>query len=289
MQKSTSQYTLASLILILIICLPILLSAQDTLQHVVPGRVNSPEQQRKPYIILISADGFRYDLADKCHATNLLELRSRGVAASSMKPSYPSLTFPNHYSIATGLYPAHHGIISNAFYDRGKNQVYYIGSPAVVDSSWYGGLPIWVLAEQQQMLTASFYWVGTEAAIRGVRPTYYYPFNNKIGIDVRIKAVKDWLELPEDRRPHLILFYLPQVDHEEHLHGPDSREAEAAVHLVDNCIGKMVRTVDSLQLPVNFIFVSDHGMALVDTLHPIALAPLWVYMLPKRSMVQQMY
>ncbi|HXB35408.1 MAG TPA: alkaline phosphatase family protein, partial [Puia sp.] len=98
-----------------------------------------------------------------------------------------------------------------------------------------------------------------------VRPTYYYLFNDKIALDTRLQAVKDWLTMPEARRPHLILFYLSQVDHAEHLYGPESKETEAAVHLVDNCVGKMVQIVDSLRLPVNFIFVSDHGMDQVDT------------------------
>jgi predicted AlkP superfamily pyrophosphatase or phosphodiesterase len=247
----------------------------DTAQKIIPGRFNSPEQEKKPYIILISADGFRYDLADKYKATHLLDLRSGGVAAASMQPVYPSLTFPNHYSIATGLYPTHHGLVSNAFYDAQKNYVYKIRDRnAVTDSSWYGGTPIWVLAEMQHMVTASFYWVGSEAAVQGIRPTYYYDFNDKIGIDDRIQVVRNWLTLPEETRPHLITFYLPQVDHEEHFHGPDSRQAEEAVHLVDDCIGKMVRVVDSLNLPVSFIFLSDHGMGQVDTAHPIPLASL---------------
>ena len=244
----------------------------DTVQQIVPGRFNSLDQQQKPYVIMISGDGFRYDLADKYKAVHLLELRSRGVAAASMMPAYPSLTFPNHYALATGLYPSHHGIVDNAFYDAQKNKIYQIRDRNVVtDSSWYGGTPIWTLAEQQHMLSASFFWVGSEAAIKGVRPTYYYVFNDKIDLDTRLLAVKNWLELPPATRPHLITFYLSQVDHEEHMHGPDSKEAEAAVHLVDDCVGKMVKMVDSLHLPVSFIFVSDHGMALDDTLHTISL------------------
>ena len=244
----------------------------DSTPIVMPGRANSPQQQQKPYVIFISADGFRYDLADKYHATHLQTLRASGVAAVSMTPSYPSVTFPNHYSLATGLYPSHHGLVDNAFYDRQKNRFYGIrDSKAVTDSSFYGGTPIWVLAEQQRMLSASLFWVGSEAAIDGVRPTYYYRFNDKITLDTRLKALKDWLTLPETQRPHLILFYLSPVDHAEHFYGPDSKETENAVHVVDDCIGRMVRMVDSLHLPVDFIFVSDHGMAAVDTLHPIPI------------------
>ncbi len=223
-------------------------------------------------MILISADGFRYDLADKFHATHLLQLRSKGVAAAYMQASFPSLTFPNHYSIITGLYPSHHGIVDNNFYDKKRNESYNLGNKkAVADSSWYGGTPLWVLAENNKMLSASFYWVASESAIQGVRPTYYYNYNEAIPIDRRIDIVKNWLQLPENIRPHFITFYLPQVDHEEHHHGVGSKEAIEAIHFVDNGVGKLVSTIDSLNLPVNFIFVADHGMMNIDT---VATLPL---------------
>jgi predicted AlkP superfamily pyrophosphatase or phosphodiesterase len=258
---------------LLIFLSPLLTTAQvDITQHVVPGRSNSAEQQKKPYVIMISADGFRYDLADKYQAKHLQQFRSSGVAAKAMIPSYPSLTFPNHYSIITGLYPAHHGLVDNTFYDKKRDEIYRIGNrKAVEDSSWYGGTPLWVLAEKQQMVTASFYWVGSETAIQGVRPTYYYKYNDSIDMDTRIQSVKNWLTLPEEKRPHFITFYVPDVDHEEHMYGPDSKQAEDAVHYVDESIAKMVRMTDSLKLPVNYIFLSDHGMIQVDTLNTLPL------------------
>lgn len=248
------------------------LFAQDTTQKVIPNRRNSPAQEQKPYVILISADGFRADLVDRYQAQNLLRLRSEGVEAAYMQPSFPSLTFPNHYSIVTGLYPSHHGLVDNSFLDEHRHEPYTMGNKkAVADSSWYGGTPLWVLAENQQMLSASFYWVASESAIKGVRPTYYYNYNEAIGIDQRIATVKHWLQLPEDQRPHLITFYFPEVDHQEHIYGPESAQAAAAVQFVDSSIGKMVAAVDSLHLPVNFIFLSDHGMVQVDNEHPIPL------------------
>jgi predicted AlkP superfamily pyrophosphatase or phosphodiesterase len=244
----------------------------DSTQMVMPGRSNGARQEQEPYVIFISADGFRHDLADKYQATHLLALRAAGVAAQSMTPAYPSVTFPNHYSLATGLYPSHNGLVDNAFFDPAKDRRYAMSNrKAVGDSSFYGGTPIWVLAEQQKLLSASLFWVGSEAAIDGVRPTYYYRFNDKITLDTRLQAVKDWLTMPAAQRPHLILFYLSFVDHAEHLYGPDSKETEDAVHLVDDCIGNMTRMVDSLHLPVNYVFVSDHGMGAVDSLHPIAI------------------
>jgi predicted AlkP superfamily pyrophosphatase or phosphodiesterase len=238
----------------------------DTNQHIITGRLNRRDQINKPYIILISADGFRYDLADKYHAENLIRLRSSGVAAAFMQPVFPSLTFPNHYSIATGDYAAHDGIVDNTFFDPVKKQVYAMGNRrAVEDSSWYAATPIWVLAEKQQMLTASFYWVGTEAAIRGIRPTYYYKFNTQISITDRIEDVRNWLLLPEEKRPHLITFYIPDVDHQEHMYGVESKQTEDAVHYVDHSVANLVRSVDSLKLPVSYIFLSDHGMSDIDT------------------------
>jgi predicted AlkP superfamily pyrophosphatase or phosphodiesterase len=249
-----------------------MVTAQDTIQKIIPNRFNRSDQVKKPYLILISADGFRFDLADKYQARNLQTLRSAGVEAKYLQPSFPSLTFPNHYSIVTGLYPSHHGIVDNSFYDRKKNAFYTLGNKkAVADSSWYKGTPLWVLAEKQGMMTASFYWVASEAAIQGTRPSYYYVYNEAIPIDRRIEILKEWLELPDSIRPHLITFYFPEVDHEEHRFGPDSRQTEKAVHFVDESVGKMVKVLDSLQLPINYIFLSDHGMASIDTTKGIEL------------------
>lgn len=151
--------------------------AQDTAQLMVEGRKNSATQQTRPYVIMISIDGFRYDYAEKYNASQLLQLSGAGVRATAMQPSFPSLTFPNHYSLATGLYPAHHGLVDNLFYDRKRDAVYKVGNrDAVEDGTWYNGVPLWVLAEKQQMLSASYFWVGSESAIQNVRPTYYFKY-----------------------------------------------------------------------------------------------------------------
>jgi predicted AlkP superfamily pyrophosphatase or phosphodiesterase len=250
----------------------------DLTQQIVNGRKNSPEQEEKPYVIMISADGFRHDYAQKYGAHHLLNLSKQGIQAEAMLPSFPSKTFPNHYTLVTGLYPAHHGLVSNSFYDRQRQEFYSIGQrEKVQDGSWYGGVPLWVLAEQQQMLTASFYWVGSEAAIKGIHPTYYYKYNEDILISQRIQAVVDWLKLPEERRPHFITFYFPEVDHRGHRFGPDAKETEEAVLYVDYWTKKLTEAVATTGLPVNFIFVSDHGMTAVDTQKtlsvPVAINP----------------
>lgn len=252
---------------------PFLISAQDapdTAQKIIEGRINSPEQQQKPYVIMISADGFRYDYAKKYGAKNLLQLSNEGVRAESMIPSYPSLTFPNHYSLVTGLYPSHHGLVNNYFFDRSRQAFYSMRNPKTVkDGTWYGGTPLWVLAEQQHMLTASFYWVGSEADIKGILPTYYYSYNEAIPIDRRIQVVKDWLQLLPEKRPHLITFYFPEVDHNGHEYGPDAPQTAEAVRRLDSSVKKLVDAVKSTGLPVSFVFVSDHGMTKVDTEHPL--------------------
>lgn len=242
----------------------------DTIQHIVQERTNSLAQQKKPYVILISADGFRWDYAQKYSAQHLLSFAKKGVEASSMSPSYPSVTFPNHYTLVTGMYPSHHGLVSNTFIDSLSHEKYSMGNKEKVkDAKWYGGTPLWVLAEQHQMLSASMFWVGSEAKIKGIRPTYYYSYNEKIPVEKRINKVREWLMLPEDKRPHLITFYLSEPDHASHSYGPESRETEQAVKMVDSIMYQLSEAVASTGLSVNFIFLADHGMTAVDRQSPI--------------------
>jgi predicted AlkP superfamily pyrophosphatase or phosphodiesterase len=260
---------------IIFFCFCLAVHAQDIIQQITPGRKNTTSHLNKPYVILISADGFRYDYAEKYHAENLLKLRSSGTQAKSMIPSFPSVTYPNHYTVITGLYPSHHGLVYNQFYDRSRKATYNISDRKTVkDETWYGGTPLWVLAEQQGMLSASYFFVADEAAIQNVYPTYRYPFVDTINIDSRINTVVDWLKLPEEIRPHLICFYISNVDHAGHMYGPDAPQTRDAVQFVDKAIGSMTEKVNALGLPVNFIFLADHGMAAVDTITRINIAAM---------------
>ncbi len=238
-----------------------IMAQPDTLQRVEPNKHNARAQFNKPYVILISADGFRYDYDEIFHARFLQQMRRKGVSSPYMIPSYPSLTFPNHYTLVTGLYPSHHGLVGNTFMDMNSGLRY--DKKAAGDSSWYGGTPLWVQAEKNSMLSACFYWVGSEAAIQGIRPAYWYKYSEAMGMDERIANVVNWLRLPEEKRPHLITFYMPEVDHAGHNTGPVSEDTRRAALFVDSAMRKLSAAVDSLGLPVNYIFVSDHGMTAV--------------------------
>ncbi|MBP2616920.1 ectonucleotide pyrophosphatase/phosphodiesterase [Chryseobacterium jejuense] len=248
----------------------------DTAQVVVAGRLNSIEAQSKPYIIMISTDGFRYDYAKKYNAENLLKLSDNGVKAEAMIPSYPSITFPNHWSLITGLYPSHHGLIDNFFYDYKRKETYAMSNKKnAEDGSWYGGIPLWGLAEKQGMVSASLMWVGSASDAGGMRPTYYYPYHEKFTPYEKVEKVVNWLKLPEDQRPHFISLYFPEVDGSGHHFGPDTKETETAVHLIDQAIGDLVQKVNDLGLKnVNFVFVSDHGMIKVDGGAPLEIPAL---------------
>jgi len=245
----------------------------DTAQVVVPGRINNAEAQAKPYVIMISTDGFRYDYAKKYHAENLLKLASGGVQAEAMIPSYPSITFPNHWSLITGLYPSHHGLIDNFFYDYKRKEPYAMSNKKnAEDGSWYGGTPLWALAEKQGMVSASLMWVGSASDAGGMRPSYYYPYHEKFKPAEKVEKVVNWLKLPAEKRPHFISLYFPEVDGSGHHFGPDSKETDDAVHLIDSAIGELVQKVNGLGLKnVNFIFVSDHGMIKVDGGTPLEI------------------
>ena len=260
------------LLFIFCICIGITSYAQDTTQQIIQGRKNSADQINKPYVILISADGFRDDFTELYDAKNLKALSKNGVRANYMTPSYPSVTFPNHYSIITGLYPSHHGLVDNSYIDVPTGAFYNMGNKKMVaEGKWYGGTPLWVLAEQQKMIAASFFWVASEADIQGIKPTYYYIYNEKTNIGTRIKAVKDWLSLPEELRPHFITFYFPQVDHDAHEYGPNDIRVGNAVKFVDSSINALQEALNTLHLPINYVFVSDHGMAKVDNVNTLTI------------------
>jgi alkaline phosphatase D len=227
---------------------------------------NSAAAQAEPYVILVSLDGFRYDYTREYSAPNIAALGVRGASApEGMIPAYPSVTFPNHYTIVTGLYPEHHGIVGNAFYDPARKKVYSYRDPAAeTDGSWYGGTPLWVLAEQQGMRAACFFWPGSEADIQGVRPTYYMKYDQKYPNDKRVDQVLTWLKLSAEQRPHFITLYFSDVDSAGHAHGPDSSEVRDAVAEVDKEIGRLEAGVNELKLPVDVVVLADHGMIKAD-------------------------
>ncbi len=227
---------------------------------------NSPAAQKAHYVVLVSLDGFRWDYAVRDGASHLLALGKQGAwAPEGMLPSYPSLTFPNHYTIVTGLYPEHHGLVANSFVDEAGKARYAIrDAGAVTDGKWYGGVPLWSLAESQGMRSACLFWPGSEAKIAGYQPTYYLHFDDKIDDDARIAQVLAWLHLPEAARPHFITLYYSEPDHEGHQFGPDAPQTQAAVKKVDALVGKLKAGLDATGLPIDLVVVSDHGMARVE-------------------------
>lgn len=238
------------------------------------------QTNKDSYVVLVSMDGFRWDYAKQYKLQNLKQIASEGVHAKSMKPSYPSKTFPNHYSIVTGLYPDHHGIINNVFYDAALNESFSLSSDAKTDSRYYGGNPIWNLAEQQGVKTASFFWPGSDIDKRN--PSYFKKYDSKIPYGARIDTVLKWLQLPEKQRPHLITLYFDEPDHTGHNFGPLSAETKKAVIKMDSIMGALSRRLDQLEIgkKINLIIVSDHGMASISNDKKVAvldyLKPEWL-------------
>jgi alkaline phosphatase D len=183
-----------------------------------------------------------------------------------MLPSFPSLTFPNHFSIVTGLYPEHHGLVANSFYDPAKQARYGMSdAKAVRDGSWYGGVPLWSLAEAQGIHAACLFWPGSEAEIAGHRPTWYAVFDHETQAtddvqEARIDDAVALLKMPEAERPHFITIYYSEPDHEGHEFGPEAPETKAAVLKMDRMIGRLKKALDATKLPIDLVVVSDHGM-----------------------------
>ncbi|HUB81931.1 MAG TPA: ectonucleotide pyrophosphatase/phosphodiesterase [Bryobacteraceae bacterium] len=221
-----------------------------------------PAPQR-PYVVLVSLDGFRYDYAAKYQATHLLEIAKAGAAAEAMIPSFPTITFPNHISIVTGQYPGHHGLVSNAFYDPLLKQMYSMRNSAD-ESEFYHYQPLWVLAEQQHVKAAAMFWPTADAEIEGVRPSYWEKFDDSFPGQKRVEKVLGWLQLPEAERPHFITLYFSDVDSAGHRFGPDAAETAQAVERVDKWVGDLWTGIQRTNLPVNLIVVSDHGMQKIE-------------------------
>lgn len=213
-------------------------------------------------VVLVSLDGFRADYLDRPVATNLQQLARRGVRAEWMTPSFPSKTFPNHYTIVTGLYPEHHGIVANNIRDSALGSFTMSDSLAVRNAGWWGGEPIWVTAEKQGKRAANFFWPGSEAAVGGVMASRWMRFDDQYPNAARVDSVLAWVSLPKGKTPSLITLYYSDVDHAGHTFGPDAPETDSAIARVDSMIGRLVDGVKAkgLSQRVNVIVVSDHGM-----------------------------
>lgn len=228
------------------------------------GGVNAERWRDAPYVVLVSFDGFASRYLTEQEPPTLTALARRGVwAPEGMIPAYPTKTFPNHYTLATGVHPSGNGIVANTFYDPARDEVYRISDRTVVeDGSWYGAEPIWVTAERQGMVAASFYWVGSEADVGDVRPSYWRVYDGEVPNGERVDQVLEWLAYPEAHRPHMITLYFSLTDDAGHRFGPGSPEVRGAVAEADDLVRRLWEGVEALPHGdrVSVIVTSDHGM-----------------------------
>jgi len=229
----------------------------------VPTAAVSNAAAERPLVILISIDGFRYDYLQRGLTPVLSGLAGNG-ASGSMRPSFPSVTFPNHYTLVTGLHPDHHGIVGNNMVDAELGRFSLGNAAAVTDRRWWDqGEPIWVTAEKQGIKTGTMFWPGSEAPIHGVRPTYWTKFDQGMPGNTRVDQILAWLDLPVDQRPGLETLYFDIVDTMGHHNGPDAPQTNEAIASVDASIGRLVEGLKARGLydRTVLVVVSDHGMA----------------------------
>ena len=215
-------------------------------------------------LVLVSIDGFRWDYLDRYEAPNLRQLAADGVRAEGLIPQFPSKTFPNHYTIVTGLKLASHGIISNNMRAAGIPGEFSLANRDVLaDPRWWGGEPIWNTAERQGRIAAAMFWPGSETVIGGRQATYWTPFDDGMRHEDRVGRVLSWLKLPEEQRPSFLTLYYSEVDNAGHDDGPESEAVRAAVKSVDQSIGELVAGIKEMDLDdrVHYVVISDHGMA----------------------------
>jgi predicted AlkP superfamily pyrophosphatase or phosphodiesterase len=229
-------------------------------------------------LILISLDGFARHYLDRYPAPALQQLIAEGTVAEAMQPVFPSKTFPNHYSIVTGLYPAKHGIVENNIYDSGFDAIFRLSlREEVANPRWWLGEPIWVTAEKQGKTAATFFYPGSEAAIRGIRPSKWQVYDGEVSNTERVQGILKWLDLPAAQRPKFLTLYFSTVDDAGHAFGPDAPQTAAAVAEVDRQIALLVEGLKQRQLygKIDVMIVSDHGMAAVTPQNTIPLDQLF--------------
>ena len=249
----------------------VLLACGGTAGRSVASATVPPAQP--PRVVLISLDGFRADYLDRPAAVRLRALAARGVRAERLVPSFPSKTFPNHYTLVTGLTPAHHGIVANVMREPTLGLFRMSDTAAVRNPAWWGGEPIWVTAERQGRRAAAYFWPGSEAAVGGVRPTWWYPYEHTRPNAVRVARLLEWLAMPPAEAPAVITAYFSDTDDAGHSFGPAAPQVDAAIARVDSAVGAIVDGIARLGLAevVNVVVVGDHGMAPVAAERVIVL------------------
>ena len=240
-------------------------------------RIGAQEHAAPSPLILVSIDGFRWDYLEKFanESPTLRSLQHGGASARALIPVFPSNTFPNHYTLVTGLYPARHGIINNDFFDPELGAVFRFTQPtAARDSRWWGGEPIWVTAIKQGRKAASAFWVGSETEVSGVRPTFWRPYDYKIPFEQRLDELIGWMRLPPVERPAIVVFYLEETNSAGHRYGPASAEVATAIKLSDERMRTMLGRLRAENIEPNLLIVSDHGMTATSADRVIILEDL---------------
>ena len=221
----------------------------------------------EPYVLMISFDGFRYDYDTKTDTPNLDYLRDHGTKAESIQPVFPSKTFPNHYALATGAYAATNMITANRFYDNKFKEVYKVGDNSKIrDAKWYKAEPIWVTAERQNVKSASYFLVGSEAPIKGYLPSIVKYYDHNFPFKARVDSVMTWFQLPEEQRPHLVMLYFHEPDSAGHKFGPDNPDLIPVIKEMDDLLGYILDSIKKLTIAeeINVVLVSDHGMTTIS-------------------------
>lgn len=216
-------------------------------------------------VILIGIDGFRADYLDRGLTPTLSRLAAEGtVAEGGMRPSFPSVTYPNFYTLATGRHPDHHGLVYNRMRDPDlPGRTFSLGDRhEVMDPVWWNDAePIWVSAERQGLSTAVLFWPGSEAAIHGVRPRDWLPFEQSVSSRARVNIALGWFTTPQADWPDFAAVYFDIVDTQGHLFGPNSPELDAALVEVDQAVGVLVAGLAARGIEADLVIVADHGMA----------------------------
>ncbi|NCV32241.1 MAG: alkaline phosphatase family protein [Betaproteobacteria bacterium] len=231
------------------------------------------QEQVKPLVLLIGIDGFRADYLERGFSPNLLALAQKGLWAKGLVPVFPSLTFPNHLSLVTGVHPGRHGIVNNSMQDPMRSERFRLGATSVITDPfwWTEATPIWISLKRQGKRSATVFWPGSDVKIQGFYPDHWLPYQHAMPHEQRLSQLLQWLEQAQADRPDFATIYFSDVDSMGHAKGPDSDEVNQAIAKVDRSIGQLIAGLSKLGLleHTSFVIAADHGMRFVPIVNTI--------------------
>lgn len=230
-------------------------------------------------LVLFLLDGVRWDYLDQegIDLPGFKRIIREGVKADYMVPDMPTLSYPNYYSLMTGLHVESHGFAGNYMYDFEHDTYFNKGmNPEQIHSYWWDHAePLWISVVKQGKRAYMYQWPGCEVDIRGYKPTFCEVLNRVPTIKNLQDSVDAGIKVLTEDKADLVGIYVELIDDYGHKYGPASRKMNDILVKVDKEINRMIETLEKKNIldSVNIMIFSDHGMTPISESRVVDISP----------------